>query len=573
MDQEKFKEIKDVIAPSAVELSPNHVKIGNNFLRTVFILSYPRYITSDWFLPIINLPRLVDISIFIHPVDTGIALKNLRKKAARVEAQINEFEEKGMVRDPALETAYQDIETLRDALQQAREKLFNVGIYIAFYGKTVEELNDLEKEINLLLESKLIYTKPATFQQTEAFFSVLPLENDELKVNVPLNSSPISSFFPFISTDLTSDKGILYGINKHNNTLVIFDRFSLENANMVIFAKSGSGKSYFAKMEILRSLMIGSDVLVIDPENEYENLTEAVGGSHIKISLTSEDSINPFDVPAVPEDEDAAETLKSHIVNLATLIKLMIGNITPSEESILDKAITETYASREITPDKDFSSATPPLLSDLEAVLSNMDGGKDLAAKLYRFTSGSFAGFVNKPTNINIKNRLVVFSIRDLEEELRPIAMHIVLSFIWNLIRSEFKKRLVFIDEAWIMMKHEASASFLFGLVKRARKYFLGITTITQDVEDFLNSSYGRPIVTNSSLQLLLKQSNTSAEMLSKIFALSETEKNFLVETEVGNGLFFAGLKHVAVEIVASFFEHQIITTNPEDLLNKDKNG
>ncbi|MDD4761504.1 MAG: ATP-binding protein [Candidatus Pacebacteria bacterium] len=573
MDQEKFKEIKDVIAPSAVELSPNHVKIGNNFLRTVFILSYPRYITSDWFLPIINLPRLVDISIFIHPVDTGIALKNLRKKAARVEAQINEFEEKGMVRDPALETAYQDIETLRDALQQAREKLFNVGIYIAFYGKTVEELNDLEKEINLLLESKLIYTKPATFQQTEAFFSVLPLENDELKVNVPLNSSPISSFFPFISTDLTSDKGILYGINKHNNTLVIFDRFSLENANMVIFAKSGSGKSYFAKMEILRSLMIGSDVLVIDPENEYENLAEAVGGSHIKISLTSEDSINPFDVPAVPEDEDAAETLKSHIVNLATLIKLMIGNITPSEESILDKAITETYASREITPDKDFSSATPPLLSDLEAVLSNMDGGKDLAAKLYRFTSGSFAGFVNKPTNINIKNRLVVFSIRDLEEELRPIAMHIVLSFIWNLIRSEFKKRLVFIDEAWIMMKHEASASFLFGLVKRARKYFLGITTITQDVEDFLNSSYGRPIVTNSSLQLLLKQSNTSAEMLSKIFALSETEKNFLVETEVGNGLFFAGLKHVAVEIVASFFEHQIITTNPEDLLNKDKNG
>ncbi|MFA5173162.1 MAG: ATP-binding protein [Candidatus Paceibacterota bacterium] len=573
MDQEKFKEIKDVIAPSAVELSPNHVKIGNNFLRTIFILSYPRYITSDWFLPIINLPRLVDISIFIHPVDTGIALKNLRKKAARVEAQINEYEEKGMVRDPALETAYQDVETLRDALQQAREKLFNVGIYIAFYGKTVEELNDLEKEINLLLESKLIYTKPATFQQTEAFFSVLPLENDELKVNVPLNSSPISSFFPFISTDLTSDKGILYGINKHNNTLVIFDRFSLENANMVIFAKSGSGKSYFAKMEILRSLMVGSDVLVIDPENEYENLAEAVGGSHIKISLTSEDNINPFDVPAVPEDEDAAETLKSHIVNLATLIKLMVGDITPSEESLLDKAITETYASREITPEKDFSFAPAPLLSDLEAVLNNMDGGKDLAAKLYRYTSGSFAGFVNKPTNINVKNRLVVFSIRDLEEELRPIAMHIVLSFIWNLIRSEFKKRLVFIDEAWIMMKHEASASFLFGLVKRARKYFLGITTITQDVEDFLNSSFGRPIVTNSSLQLLLKQSNTSAEILSKIFALSETEKNFLVETEVGNGLFFAGLKHVAVEIVASFFEHQIITTNPEEILNKDKNG
>lgn len=567
MEQEKFKEIKDVIAPSAMELFPNHIKLGNNLLRTIFLLSYPRYLASDWFLPIINLPRLVDISIFIHPVDTSIALKNLRKKAARIEAEINEYEEKGMVRDPALETAYQDIDVLRDALQQAREKLFNVAIYISFYGKTPEELNDLEKEIGLLLESKLIYTKPATFQQLEGFSSILPLEKDELDVKVPLNSSPISSFFPFVSTDLTSDKGILYGINKHNNTLVIFDRFSLENANMVIFAKSGAGKSYFAKMEILRSLMVGSDVLVVDPENEYENLTEAVGGSHINISLTSNDTINPFDVPAIPEDEDPTEVLKSHIVNLTTLIKLMVGDVSPSEESLLDKAITETYASREITPDKDFSKATPPLLSDLEAVLKNMDGGHDLASKLYRFTEGSFAGFVNKPTNVNVKNRLVVFSIRDLEEELRPVAMHIVLNFIWNLIRSEFKKRIVFIDEAWILMKHDASASFLFGLVKRARKYFLGITTITQDVEDFMNSSYGRPIVTNSSLQLLLKQSNASADILSKVFALSETEKNFLVETEVGNGLFFAGLKHVAIEIIASFFEHKVITTNPEELL------
>lgn len=569
MNQEEFKAIKDVIAPSAMEVSPNHIKLGNNFLRTIFILSYPRYVADDWFLPIINLPRLIDISISVHPVDTSIALKNLRTKAARLEAQINEYQEKGVVRDPALETAFKDIDALRDALQQSREKLFNVGTYITFYGKTVAELDSLEKEILLLLENKLIYAKPATFQQLEAFTSVLPINQDELRIHNPLNSSPISSFFPFVSTDLTSDQGILYGINKHNSTLIIFDRFSLENANMNIFAKSGAGKSYFAKMEILRSLMLGNDVIVIDPENEYQNMAEAVGGTHIKISLTSDDNINPFDIPAIPEDEDAAEVLKSHIVNLTTLIKLMVGGVTPEEEALLDKAITEAYASREIIPGHDFSQATPPLLEDLRSILDNMSGGKELASKLYRYTQGSFSGFVNQPTNINIKNRLVVFSIRDLEEELRPIAMHIVLSFIWSLIRSEFKKRLVFIDEAWIMMRHEESANFLFGLVKRARKYYLGITTITQDVEDFLNSSYGRPIVTNSSLQLLLKQSHASADMLAKLFNLSESEKTFLIETEVGSGLFFAGLKHVAMQVVASYFENQIITTKPEEILNK----
>ncbi len=567
MDTDKFKEIKDVIAPSAVEESSGSVKIGNNFIRTIFILSYPRYLSADWFTPLINLPRLVDISIMIHPVDTGVALRNLRKKAARVEAQINEYSEKGIVRDPTLETAFADIERLRDALQQAREKLFNIGIYISFYGQSEQDLDTLEKEIGLLLESKIVYAKSAVFQQLEGFESVLPLAKDKLLVNTPLNSATISSFFPFISTDLTSDQGILYGINRHNNTLVVFDRFSLENANMNIFARSGAGKSYFAKMEILRSLMMGIDVIVIDPENEYQNLSESVGGTYVKIALSSENNINPFDVPSVPADEDAAEVLKSHFVSLVSLIKVMVGGLTPAEEAILDRAISEVYASREITPDRDFSRTPPPLLSDLKAILENMEGGRDLAAKLHRFTEGSFAGFTNKHTNINITNRLVVFSIRDLEQELRPVAMHIVLNYIWNLVRSEFKKRLVFIDEAWVMMRHEESASFLFGLVKRARKYYLGITTITQDVDDFVNSPFGRPIVTNSSLQLLLKQSTSSIEVLSKIFDLSEAERRYLVEAEVGNGLFFAGLKHVAMQVVASYFENKIITTKPEELI------
>lgn len=409
--------------------------------------------------------------------------------------------------------------------------------------------------------------KPAIFQQIDGYTSTLPLGEDKLLIHTPLNSSPVSSFFPFVSANLTSDEGILYGINRHNNTLIIFDRFSLENANMVIFAKSGAGKSYANKLEALRHLMMGTDVMIIDPENEYKNLAGAVGGSFFNISLTSSDNINPFDIPAIPPDESPGEVLKSHIVNLTGLIKIMLGAIKPEEESLLDQAIGETFAAKDITPDKDFSKATPPLLEDLQTVLESMEGGREIAQRLQKFTKGSFAGFTNRHTNIDVKNRLMVFSIRDLEEELRPVAMFIILNFIWNLIRAEFKKRILIIDEAWWMMKNEAGALFLFGLVKRARKYFLGITTITQDVEDFLGSPYGRPIITNSSLQLLLKQSPAMIDMIQKTFNLAEGEKMLLLEADIGQGLFFAGPNHVAIQIIASYYENEIITTKPEELL------
>ena len=572
MAHSSFKEIKDVLAPPAAEVGSNFLKLGNKYVKALFVFTYPRFLSSGWFTAIINLPNLLDISIFIHPVDTAIALRNLRKKAAQVQAQISEQEEKGMVRDPVLETAFQDIETLRDALQQAREKLYNAGLYITVYGDTPEEVKKLEEEISTNLEGKLVYAKPAIFQQLEGFASVLPLGLDKLSINSPLNSGPISSFFPFVSADLTSDKGILYGINAHNNSLVIFDRFSLENANVVIFAKSGAGKSYAAKLEIIRSLMFGVDVLVIDPENEYKMLAESMAGSFFNISLTSENHVNPLEIPVIPEDEDPAEVLRSHIVNLIGLLKLMLGTVTNEEDAILDRAITETYASREIVPGKDFSKAQPPLLEDLETVLYNMEGGRGLSERLYKFTKGSFAGFVNQPTNVDIKNRLIVFSMRDLEEELRPIAVYIILNFIWNLIRAKLKRRIMIIDEAWVMMKHPDSAAFLFGLVKRARKYYLGVTTITQEVEDFLHSEYGRPIITNSSLQILLKQAPgpSGIDIVAKTFDLTEAEKSLLLEAGPKanvSGLFFAGLKHIAIKIVPSYFEHRIITTNPEELL------
>ncbi len=563
------KNIVDIIAPPAIKIDPNYLKVGDKYAKTIFVFTYPRYLSTGWFSGIIDMPELLDISIFIHPIETPLALKKLRKKAAQVESQMIEKQQKGMVRDPLLETAYQDIESLRDSLQQTRENLFNVGVYMTVYADTLESLRKIESKITSLLESRLVYVKPALFEQMEGFESTLPLGQDKLGVYNPLNSGPLSSIFPFTSADLTSNSGIMYGINRHNNTLIIFDRFSLENANMVIFAKSGSGKSYATKLEILRLLMLGTDVLVIDPENEYENLASAVGGSYFRISLASDHHINPFEIPVIPADEDPSDVLRSHIVNLAGLLKIMVGKITPEEDAILDRALSETYASHDIVPGKDFSNAAPPLLEDLQKVLENMEGGKGISDRLYKYTQGSYAGFTNQPTNIDIKNRLIVFSIRDLEDELRPIAMYIVLNFIWSLIRAELKKRVLVIDEAWVIMKYEDGATFLFGLVKRCRKYFMGVTTITQDVEDFLRSPYGRPIITNSSLQLLLKQAPSSLDLIAKTFNLTEGEKSLLLEAKVGEGLFFAGLNHVAIQIIASYLEDKIVTTKPEQILEQ----
>ncbi|MBI2507294.1 MAG: DUF87 domain-containing protein [Candidatus Niyogibacteria bacterium] len=560
-------ELKDIIAPSALEVNSNYVKIGEKIARTIFVFSYPKYLSINWFSPIINLDKVFDVSIFVHPMDTADVLRKLQKKVAEVQSQINLREEKGLVRDPMLDAAHQNLETLRDQLQQAQEKLFSFGLYITIYADSLEELNREETEIRNMLESKLIYAKPSLFQQGEGLLTVFPLGKDKLAINSRLNSSPISSLFPFVSFDLTSNKGILYGVNRHNNSLVLFDRFSLENYNSVIFAKAGSGKSYAAKLEILRSLMFDTDVIIIDPEREYEYLAEAVDGRYFNISLSSEHHINPFELPKPREDEDPTDILRSNIINLVGLFRIMLGGLTPEEDSVLDRAITETYASRDITPDSDFSSKIPPILSDLELVLANMEGGEGLAQKMRKYTQGTWAGFINKPTNVDINKRLVVFSVRDMEDELRPVAMYLITHYIWNSVRKNLKKRLLVIDEAWWMMKEEQGASFLFGIAKRARKYFLGVATITQDVGDFLRSPYGVPIITNSSIQLLLKQSPATIDLVQKTFNLTDEEKFLILESDIGEGLFFAGLKHVAIKIISSYTEDQIITSDPHQLL------
>ncbi len=561
-------ELRDIIAPSALKISPKTLNLGEKVMRSFFVISYPRYLSDSWFAPIINLDKAFDISIFVHPIETTKILRQFQKKVAEVQSQINIRTEKGLVRDPQLDTAYQDLETLRDNLMQAQEKIFDVGVYITIYADNDDELDKVESEFKSILESRLVYIKPALFQQDEGFKSVLPIANDILGVHTKLNSSPLSSIFPFISFELTSDRGILFGINRHNSGLVLFDRFSLENYNSVTFAKAGAGKSYATKLEILRSLMFGIDVIVLDPEREYEYMAESTGGRYFNISLTSDHHINPFDLPLVTEGEEPSNVLRTNIVTLVGLFRLMFGGLTPEEDSIIDRAISETYALKDITPDSDFSNIEPPLLSDFELVLAGMDGAESLVQKLSKYTKGTWAGFINKPTNVDIQQHFVVFSLRDMEDELKPIAMYLVTHYIWTEIRRELKKRLLVIDEAWWMMKSEDTASFLYGLAKRGRKYYLGLSTITQDVEDFLKSPYGIPIITNSSIQMLMKQSPSSIDVIQQTFNLTEEEKFLLLESGIGEGIFFAGLKHVAIKVIASYTEDQIITSDPSQILS-----
>lgn len=563
--------LTDVIAPSAINIGPRSINISGLSARVFYVVAYPRYLNEGWIEPILNIEKELDISIVIHPIDTTETLKKFQKKVAEVQSQMNIKAEKGEVRDPQLEAAYRNLEELRDKLQQAEEKLFNVGLYLTVYGKDEAALNKAESDIKGILDSRLIYVKPALFQQEQGMQSILPIGTDELLVHSKFNSSPLSSFFPFTSFDLTTDTGILYGINRHNSSLVLFDRFSLTNYNSVTFATSGAGKSYALKLEILRSLMFGTEVIVLDPEREYEYLAEATGGRFFNISLSSDHHINPFDLPAPQEDESPKDVLRTHIIELIGLFRLMLGGVSPEEETVLDLAIQETYALKDITGDSDFSNQEPPLLSDFEMVLAGMDGSVSLIARLQKYTSGTWSGFMNKATNVDINQKFVVFSLRDMEDELKTIAMYIITNFIWGSVRRRLAKRLLVIDEAWWMMKSEDTASFLFSLAKRGRKYYLGIATITQDVDDFLRSPYGVPMITNSSLQFLMKQSPTAIDNIQKTFNLTDEEKFLLLESSVGEGIFFAGLKHVAIKVIASYTEDQIITSDPSQILQIKK--
>jgi type IV secretory pathway VirB4 component len=560
--------IKDLIAPAGMKVEPTYLVLNESFVRTIFVVNYPRYISLGWFTPIINLNLTLDVSMFFYPVRPEVILKQLRKKAGMLEAKIISDQEKGAPRDPIAETALRDVEGLRDALSQGVEHFFQFALYVTIYAPDKKELDRLTEDVEQLFGGKLIYTKRVFYQAEQGFNSTMPIGNDELMITFNMNSSPIASSFPFTSADLTSDNGVLFGINRHNNSLILFDRFSMQNANYVVFATSGAGKSYTVKLEILRSLMLGTEVIIIDPEMEYKHLSDAVGGTYINISLASEAKINPFDLPrAVGEQLTTEDIIRSAVITVKGLLRIMLGRVTAQEDSILDRALLEAYAKKDITSDADLARVEPPIMQDFVGVLESMEGTKDLVTRFKKFTEGTFAGLFNSPTTVAMRNACVTFSVRDLEDELRPLAIYSIMNHIWNVVRSERKKRILVIDEAWWLMQHEDSAKFIYALVKRCRKYYLGVTTISQDVNDFLRSQYGQAIVTNSAMQLLLKQSPAAIDSLQKTFLLTEGEKYLLLECGVGEGIFFAGDKHAAIKVVASYTEDQIVTTNPQQLL------
>lgn len=568
--------VLDLIAPSSLRTTPTYLELSGKYLRTIFVVTFPRYISVGWFSPIINFNSPIDVSMFFYPIKAAVILKQLKKRVGNLEAEIASQIEKGMPRDPLKETALKDIEKLRDDLTTGVEHFFQFALYTTIYANSEHELDELMEKIENLFAAKLVYTRRALYQSEAGFDSTLPIASDKIMVPTNLNSSPCASSFPFISADLTTDNGILYGINRHNNSLILFDRFSMQNANFVVFATSGSGKSYFTKLEVVRSLMMGTEVIIIDPESEYKHLSDAVGGTFINISLASEAKVNPFDLPK-PKGKDVktADIIRSGVISVKGLLRLMIGQpiggkdkaFTPQEDSLIDKALLETYAKKDIVPGVDLSTAEMPTMTDFQEILEGMEGVGDLIERMKKFTSGTFAGFLNQPTNVEMDNQLVVFAVRDLEDELRPMAIYSVVNYIWNVVRSEMKKRILLIDEAWWLMQSEESAKFIFALVKRCRKYYLGVTTITQDVNDFLGSQYGRAIVTNSALQLLLKQSPAAIDSIVKTFVLTEGEKYLLLECGLGEGILFAGARHAAIKVVASYSEDQIVTSDPKKLL------
>ena len=562
--------LRDLISPSSIEIHSDYFRLGNKYGRTLYIYGYPRTLYTGWISPLINIDEVIDVSMYIYPVESAVVMKNLRTKVTQLEASMSLNNEKGRVRDPELEAAINDAEELRDQLQVGAERFFRFGLYVTLWADSLDELKFVQQKIETLFGQQMIFSKVANSQQEQGMNSIMPQCTDQLQIRRNMNTGAISTSFPFTSADLTQDKGILYGINMHNNGLVIFDRFSLENANMVVFAKSGAGKSFTVKLEALRSMMMGSEIIIIDPENEYQKLSDAVGGAYVRLSLNSDVRINPFDLPKVVDAEDANDALRANLVTLHGLFRLMLGGaqdhggLLGDEEADLDQALIDTYARAGITSDPLTHQSTPPTIHNLYDTLLHMEGtGPQLAQRLRKYTTGTFAGIFSQQSNVDINNQMVVFNIRDLEDELRPVAMYIVLSHIWNVVRANQKKRLLIVDEAWQLMKYEDSANFLFSLAKRARKYYLGLTTITQDVEDFMSSKMGRAIVANSSMQLLLKQSSSAVDVLSDVFKLTEEEKRRLANFPVGQGLFFAGQNHVHIQIIASETEESLITTNP----------
>lgn len=560
-------DLLDVVAPSRLEVETDHLRIGDVYLRSLFISGYPRFVGPGWLEQIINFNSSLDISFFIYPIEGKSVLDDLLRKIAEMEAEISTDLERGKIINPSTSAKLEDARLLQEELVKGAEHFFEFGFYVTVRAADVEHLNQTSKLVEATLGSLLITAKKCSLDMDSGFLSTAPFGLDRLSITRNMDTTSLATTFPLTSAELSADTGILYGINTQNGSFIIFDRFSMENSNMTIFASSGAGKSYFVKLEAVRSLMLGTEVIVIDPEGEYRALADAVGGQVIEFSFASPSKINPFDLSQVYEEKESHLNLK--ILSLHSLFKVIMGKITPTQEALLDRALVDTYKSRGITQDTATQKKEPPLMEDLYKILVGMEipDALDLAARIEKFVRGSFIGIFDKQTNVEIENPFTVFSIRELQDALRPIAMFIILDFIWTRVKRDLKPRLLVVDEAWHMMRYEDSAQFLWSIVKRARKYYLGLTTITQDVDDFLAQDIGKAVVTNSALRVLFKQAPAAIDKVGDVFYLSQGERSLLLGSNVGEGIFFAGNNHAPITVVASPEEHKLITTRPQDVL------
>ncbi len=566
--------IQDIIAPLEFEIDFQHMEINGIFYKTLFVSGYPRFVGPNWLSPIINFEHSLRISTFYYPVDSQEILKKLRRKIGEMEATLYTYIEDRKVPDPTLKVALADAQQLQDSIAEGVSKFFHFSMYVTLSATSREKLEKITQNATATLAAMSVTAKPAVLQQEAGLIGTQPLGLDKLYITRNMDTTSIATTFPFVTSDLTMDHGIMYGINLHNKSLVIFERFDMENANTVIFAKSGAGKSYFVKLEVLRSLMLGTEIIVIDPENEFDLLSKAVNGAYISFSQDSGYKMNPFELSGVSDEDD--DELRMKILSLQGFLKILLGSVTAIEQAIIDRALLLTYREKGITLDPATQRANqPPLLEDLYKVLKGMSEpeARPMASRLERYIIGSGAGIFNEASNVELNNPFTVFSIRDLQEEIRPMAMYLILEYIWTKIRKDKKRRILIIEEAWFMMLHDDSAKFLYSIAKRARKYHLGVTTVTQDVDDFLQNEMGRAIIANSSMQLLFVQSPTGMKRLKPAFDLTQGETDFLLHCDLGQAIFFAGNSHVAIQVVSSQAEHDLITTNPKDLekMKKDK--
>lgn len=543
----------DSLSPEAIEEQADYLCIDGNFMRTLFISGYPFVASSGWLDSLIHFNHSADISYHIYEVDALQALPKLHRKITELESTRRAKMNKGAIIGSEITDPLESAMELRDKIQRGQEKLFQMSVSINLRADSLEELNKITKMLENALAAHLFHIKTARYQQLEALQSVLPRGEDDLNQKRNLDSSSAALAFPFMSSELVQEDGILYGVNKSNNSLVILDRFSLHNANSIVFAQSGSGKSYATKVEILRQLMQGTKVIVIDPEREYKLLTDSVKGTYIKLSAKSKEKLNPFDLATTFHDKD---DLSEHAQDLTEVISLMAEGLSPREKAAVDKAILKIYSK---------AKKEPPLLEDLYAELKDL-GQLKLRERLEKYISGSLANVFNAQTNIELDNRLVIFDIKDLPESLRQIMMMIIANFVQNQVKAKPEKRLLVIDEGWLLLEHEESARFVAGLVRRARKYYLGVSIISQQANDFLKSDYGRAIASQSSLRILMKQDTTTIKNVASEFNLSEYEESYLLTCGRGDALIIADQNHVAVKVVASDKEHPLITTNPAEV-------